>query len=43
MGAGTGLAIGAVAGWPLLAPVLVGAAVGAGIGAVTTPGKEFKF
>ena len=43
MGAGTALAIGAVAGWPLLAPVLVGAAVGAGIGAVTTPGKEFKF
>ncbi len=37
MGAGTGLAIGAVAGWPLLAPVLVGTAVGAGIGAVTTP------
>jgi hypothetical protein len=37
MGAGTGLAIGAVAGWPLLAPVLVGTAVGAGIGAATTP------
>lgn len=43
IGAVTGLAIGAVAGWPLPAPVLVGAAVGAGIGAVTTPGKEFKF
>ena len=43
IGAGAGLAIAAVAGWPLLAPVLVGAAVGAGIGAVTTPGKEFKF
>jgi hypothetical protein len=37
MGAGTGLAIGAVAGWPLLAPVLVGTAVGAGIGAASTP------
>ena len=36
LGAGTGLAVGAVAGWPLLAPTLVGAAVGAGIGAVTT-------
>ena len=30
-------AVGAVAGWPLLAPVLVGTAVGAGIGAATTP------
>lgn len=39
MGAGTGLAIGAVAGWPLLAPVLVGTAVGAGIGAATTQNK----
>jgi osmotically inducible lipoprotein OsmB len=39
MGAATGLAIGAVAGWPLLAPVLVGTAVGAGIGAVTTQDK----
>lgn len=39
IGAGTGLAIGAVAGWPLVAPVLVGTAVGAGIGAATTPKK----
>ena len=39
MGAGTGLAIGAVAGWPLLAPILVGTAVGAGIGAATTQTK----
>ena len=31
--------IGAVAGWPLLAPVLVGTAVGAGIGAATTNNK----
>ena len=36
IGAGTGLAIGAIAGWPLVAPVLVGTAVGAGIGAATT-------
>ena len=39
IGAGTGLAIGAIAGWPLVAPVLVGTAVGAGIGAATTPKK----
>jgi osmotically inducible lipoprotein OsmB len=37
--AGTGLVIGAVAGWPLLAPVLVGTAVGAGIGAATNNNK----
>ena len=43
IGAGAGLAIGAVAGWPLLLPVLAGASVGAGIGAATVPGKEFKF
>ena len=40
MGAGTGLAVGAVAGWPLVAPVLVGTAVGAGIGAATTKKKD---
>jgi osmotically inducible lipoprotein OsmB len=28
-----------VAGWPLLAPVLVGTAVGAGIGAATNNNK----
>jgi osmotically inducible lipoprotein OsmB len=28
-----------VAGWPLLAPVLVGTALGAGIGAATTDNK----
>ena len=39
LGAGTGLAVGAIAGWPLVAPVLVGTAVGAGIGAATTPKK----
>jgi osmotically inducible lipoprotein OsmB len=39
IGAGTGLAIGALAGWPLVAPALVGAAVGAGIGTATTDKK----
>jgi len=39
IGAGTGLAIGALAGWPLIGPALVGAAVGAGIGAATAPEK----
>jgi osmotically inducible lipoprotein OsmB len=38
IGAGTGLAIGALAGWPLVGPALVGGLVGAGIGAATTPG-----
>jgi hypothetical protein len=38
LGTGTGLAIAAVAGWPLLGPALVGGALGAGIGAATTPG-----
>ena len=39
IGAGTGLAIVALAGWPLLAPALLGSAVGAGIGAATTDKK----
>lgn len=38
IGAGAGLAIGALAGWPLIGPALVGAALGGGIGAATTPG-----
>jgi hypothetical protein len=38
IGAGTGLAIAAVAGWPLVGPALVGAALGGGIGAATTQG-----
>jgi osmotically inducible lipoprotein OsmB len=38
IGAGTGLAVGALAGWPLIGPALVGAALGGGIGAATTPG-----
>jgi len=40
IGTGTGLAVAAVAGWPLLAPALVGGALGAGIGAATA--KEGK-
>ena len=38
IGTGAGLAVGALAGWPLLGPAQAGAALGAGIGAVTTPG-----
>jgi hypothetical protein len=37
IGAGAGLAIGALAGWPLLAPTIAGAAMGAGVGAATAP------
>ncbi len=40
IGACSGLAVGAIAGWPLLAPALVGTAVGAGIGAATAPQKD---
>jgi len=36
IGAGTGLAVAALAGWPLVGPALVGTALGAGIGAATT-------
>ncbi len=39
IGAGAGLAVGAIAGWPLLGPAIVGTALGAGIGAATTPEK----
>ena len=38
IGAGAGLAVGALAGWPLIGPALVGGIVGAGVGAATTPG-----
>ena len=38
IGTGAGLAVGALAGWPLVGPALAGAALGAGIGAATTPG-----
>ena len=36
IGAGAGLAVGALAGWPLLGPALAGGVVGAGIGAATS-------
>ena len=39
IGTGAGLAVGAVAGWPLLAPALIGGVAGAGIGAATTDKK----
>lgn len=42
IGAGAGLAVGALAGWPLLGPALVGGIVGAGVGAATTPGGGAK-
>jgi hypothetical protein len=35
IGAGAGLAVGALAGWPLLGPALARGVVGAGIGAAT--------
>ena len=35
IGAGAGLAVGALVGWPLLGPALAGGVVGAGIGAAT--------
>jgi hypothetical protein len=35
IGAGTGLAVGALVGWPLLGPALAGGVLGAGIGAAT--------
>jgi osmotically inducible lipoprotein OsmB len=38
IGAGTGLAVGALAGFPLIGSALIGTALGAGIGAATTPG-----
>src|SRR5271163_1735232 len=38
IGAGTGLAVGALAGFPLVGSALVGTALGAGIGAATAPG-----
>jgi osmotically inducible lipoprotein OsmB len=42
IGAGAGLAIGALAGWPLLVPALAGGAVGAGIGAATSKDGPLK-
>jgi osmotically inducible lipoprotein OsmB len=43
IGTGTGLAVAALVGWPLLAPALVGGMVGAGIGAATTKDGPAKF
>jgi len=43
IGTGTGLAVGALVGWPLLAPALIGGAVGAGIGAATAKDGPAKF
>ena len=37
IGAGTGVAVGALVGWPIIGTALVGGLVGAGIGAATTP------
>ncbi len=42
IGTGTGLAVGALVGWPLLAPALIGGAVGAGIGAATAKDGSAK-
>jgi osmotically inducible lipoprotein OsmB len=36
IGTGAGLAVGALAGWPLLGPALAGGVLGAGIGAATS-------
>lgn len=40
IGAGSGLAVAALAGWPIVGPALVGGLVGAGIGAATS--KDLK-
>jgi hypothetical protein len=40
IGTGAGVAVGALAGWPLLAPAIAGGVIGAGIGAATTDKKE---
>jgi osmotically inducible lipoprotein OsmB len=39
IGAGAGLGVAALVGWPLLGPVLAGSAIGAGIGAATADKK----
>ena len=43
IGTGTGLAMGALVGWPLLGPALIGGVLGAGIGAGTTKDGPGKF
>lgn len=42
IGTGAGLAVGALAGWPLLGTVLVGGIAGAGIGAATAKDGPMK-
>lgn len=38
IGAGSGLAVGALTGLPLIGSTLAGAVIGGGVGAATTPG-----
>jgi hypothetical protein len=42
IGTGAGLAVGALAGFPLVGSALIGTALGAGVGAATTPGMLNK-
>ena len=42
IGTGAGLAVGALAGWPILGPALAGGLIGAGIGAVTSKDLQEK-
>jgi osmotically inducible lipoprotein OsmB len=42
IGTGAGLAVGALAGWPLLGPALIGGIAGAGIGAATAKDGPMK-
>ena len=43
IGTGAGLAVGALVGWPLLAPALIGGVVRAGVGAGTAKDGPAKF
>ena len=42
IGTGAGLAVGALVGWPLLAPALIGGIAGAGVGAATAKDGPMK-
>ncbi len=42
IGTGAGVAVGALAGWPRLAPALIGGIAGAGIGAATAKDGPMK-
>ena len=42
IGTGAGVAVGALVGWPLLAPALIGGMAGAGIGAATAKDGPMK-